>query len=62
MEGMHFRLLQVQKTMIGVLLNFFFPSPKRMTKVVGVGLECAKVVVCMKSFNVKVISIGENAW
>jgi hypothetical protein len=33
-----------------------------MTKVVGVGLEWAKVVVCMKSFDVKVISIGENAW
>jgi hypothetical protein len=46
----------------GGTFEFFFPSAKCMTKVVGVGLEWAKVVVCMKSFDVKVISIGENAW
>jgi hypothetical protein len=33
-----------------------------MTKVVGMGSEWANVVVSMKSFDVKVISIGENAW
>ncbi len=59
---MHSRLLQVQKNNDGGTFEFFFPSPKCMTKVVGVGLEWAKVVVCMKSFDVKVISIGENAW
>jgi Leucine-rich repeat (LRR) protein len=46
----------------GGTFEFFFPSAKWMTKVVGVGLEWAKVVVCVKSFDVKVISIGENAW
>jgi len=61
MEGMHSRLLQVQKNNDGGTFEFFFPSPKCMTKVVGVGLEWAKVVVCMKSLDVKVISIGEYA-
>jgi hypothetical protein len=33
-----------------------------MMEVVGVGLEWGNVVVCMKSFDVKVTSIGENVW
>jgi hypothetical protein len=57
-----FKIVASTKNNDGGTFEFFFPSAKYMTKVVGVGLEWAKVVVCMKSFDVKVISIGENAW
>jgi len=60
--GNAFKIVASTKNNDGGTFEFFFPSPKCMTKVVGVGLEWAKVVVCMKSFDVKVISIGENAW
>jgi hypothetical protein len=42
--------------------EFFFQSAERMSKVVGVGLEWAKVVVCMEFGSVKVLSINESAW
>jgi hypothetical protein len=42
--------------------EFFFQSAKCMSKVVGVGLEWAKVVVCMEFGSVKVWSINETAW
>jgi hypothetical protein len=42
--------------------EFFFQSAKCMSKVVGVGLEWAKVVVCMEFGSVKVLSINETAW
>jgi hypothetical protein len=42
--------------------EFFFQSAKCMSKVVGVGLEWAKVVVCMEFGSVKVLSINESAW
>jgi hypothetical protein len=42
--------------------EFFFQSAKCMSKVVGVGLEWAKVVVCMEFGNVTVLSINEIAW
>ncbi len=42
--------------------EFFFQSAKCMSKVVGVGLEWAKVVVCMECGSVKVWSINESAW
>lgn len=60
--GNAIKIVASTKNKDGGTFEFFFPSAKCMTKVVGVGLEWAKVVVCMKSFDVKVISIGENAW
>ncbi|CAK9267674.1 unnamed protein product [Sphagnum jensenii] len=42
--------------------EFFFESAKCMSKVVGVGLEWAKVVVSMEFGNVNVVSISETAW
>ncbi|CAM6006769.1 unnamed protein product [Sphagnum balticum] len=42
--------------------EFFFESAECMSKVVGVGLEWAKVVVCMECGSVKVLSIDETAW
>jgi hypothetical protein len=42
--------------------EFFFQSAECMSKVVGVGLEWAKVVVYMECGNVKVLSINETAW
>jgi len=60
--GNAFKIVASTTNNDGGTFEFFFPSAKCMTKVVGVGLEWAKVVVCMKSFGVKVISIGENAW
>jgi len=42
--------------------EFFFQSAECMSKVVGVGLEWAKVVVCMEFGSVKVLSINESAW
>jgi Leucine-rich repeat (LRR) protein len=60
--GNAFKIVASTKNNDGVTFEFFFESAKCMTKVVGVGLEWAKVVVCMKSFDVNVISIGENAW
>jgi hypothetical protein len=42
--------------------EFFFQSAKCMSKVVGVGLEWAKVVVYMEFGSVKVLSINETAW
>jgi len=42
--------------------EFFFESAKCMSKVVRVGLEWAKVVVCMECGSVKVWSINESAW
>jgi hypothetical protein len=42
--------------------EFFFQSAECMSKVVGVGLEWAKVVVCMEFGSVKVLSINEIAW
>ncbi len=42
--------------------EFFFQSAECMSKVVGVGLEWAKVVVCMEFGNVKVLSINESTW
>jgi hypothetical protein len=57
-----FKIVASTENNDGDTFDFFFPSAKCMTKVVKVGLEWAKVVVCMKSFDVKVISIGENAW
>ncbi len=54
--GNAFMIVASTKNNDGGTFEFFFPSPKCMTKVVGVGLEWAKVVVCMKSFDVKVIS------
>jgi hypothetical protein len=60
--GNAIKIVASTKNNNGGTFEFFFPSAKCMTKVVGVGLEWAKVVVCMKSFDVKVISIGENVW
>jgi Leucine-rich repeat (LRR) protein len=60
--GNAFKIVARTKNNDEVTFEFFFESTKCMTKVIGVGLEWAKVVVCMKSFDVKVISIGENAW
>jgi Leucine-rich repeat (LRR) protein len=60
--GNAFKIVASTKNNDGGTFDFFFASAKCMTKVVGVGLEWAKVEVCMKSFDVKVISIGENAW
>jgi len=60
--GNAFKIVASTKNNDGVTFEFFFESAKCMTKVVGVGLEWAKVVVCMKSFDVNVISTGENAW
>jgi predicted acetyltransferase len=42
--------------------EFFFESAKCMSKVVGVGLEWAKVVVCMQCGSVNVVSISETTW
>jgi hypothetical protein len=42
--------------------EFFFQSAECMSKVVGVGLEWAKVVVCTEFGSVKVLSINESAW
>jgi len=42
--------------------EFFFESAKCMSKVVGVGLEWAKVVVSMEFGSVNVVSISETAW
>jgi hypothetical protein len=42
--------------------EFFFKSAKCMSKVVGVGLEWAKVVVSMEFGSVNVVSISETAW
>jgi len=42
--------------------EFFFESAKCMSKVVGVGLEWANVVVCMQCGSVNVVSISETAW
>jgi predicted acetyltransferase len=42
--------------------EFFFGSAKYMSKVVGVGLEWAKAVVCMQCGSVNVVSISETAW
>jgi hypothetical protein len=42
--------------------EFFFQSAECMSKVVGVGLEWAKVVVYMEFGNVEVWSINETAW
>jgi len=42
--------------------EFFFESAKCMSKVVGVGLEWAKVIVCMECGSVKVWSINKSAW
>ncbi len=33
-----------------------------MNKILGVGLEWAKVVVCIECDSVKVLSINETAW
>ncbi|CAN5953118.1 unnamed protein product [Sphagnum jensenii] len=41
--------------------EFFFQSTKCISKVVGVGLEWAKVVIYMEFGNVKVLSVSENA-
>jgi len=37
--------------------EFFFESAKCMNKVVGVGLEWAKVVICMQCGSVNVVSV-----
>jgi Leucine-rich repeat (LRR) protein len=42
--------------------EFFFQSAECMSKVVGVGLEWAKVVVSMEFGNVEVWSINETTW
>jgi hypothetical protein len=42
--------------------EFFFKSVKCMSKVVGVGLEWAKVVVSMEFGSVNLVSISEIAW
>jgi hypothetical protein len=42
--------------------EFFSQLAKCMNKVLGVGLEWAKVVVCMECANVKVWSTNESAW
>jgi Leucine-rich repeat (LRR) protein len=42
--------------------EFFFQSAKCMSKVVGVGLEWAKVLVSMECGTVEVWSINESAW
>jgi hypothetical protein len=43
-------------------LEFFFPSAHSMSRIVGVGLEFAKVVVSTSNFNVKIIGIGKTSW
>jgi hypothetical protein len=60
--GNAIKIVASTKNNDGGTFEFYFPLAKCMAKVVGVGLEWAMVVVCMKSFDVKVISIGENAW
>jgi Leucine-rich repeat (LRR) protein len=42
--------------------EFFFQSAECMSKVVGVGLEWAKVVVSMECGSVKVLFVNETAW
>ncbi|CAM6076101.1 unnamed protein product [Sphagnum tenellum] len=43
-------------------LEFFFPSAHSMSRIVGVGLEFAKVVVSTSNLNVKIIGIGKTSW
>jgi hypothetical protein len=43
-------------------LEFFFPSAHIMSRIVGVGLEFAKVVVSTSNLNVKIIGIGKTSW
>ncbi len=43
-------------------LEFFFPSAHSMSRIVGVGLEFAKVVVSTSNLNVKIVGIGKTSW
>ncbi len=43
-------------------LEFFFPTAHSMSRLVGVELEFAKVVVSTSNLNVKIIGIGKTSW
>jgi hypothetical protein len=43
-------------------VEFFFPSAQSMSRIVGVGLEFAKVVVSLSNLEVKIVGIGQKSW
>jgi len=43
-------------------VELFFPSAQSMSRIVGVGLEFAKVVMSLSNLEVKIVGIGQKSW